>query len=153
MASKSNWIILFLLSFSTEHDQMAAKNIITSHNQIGSKLTLIPVQKAWSGSNIWANSCLTARVKTLKFEVWWHEEVDELGIGSSTGTTCVNVRSDIMDLFAVLFDDNGSSSCSGISSKDNTLTELDPDDGCSCLFVWQWLNRLVFLEKFVSNSG
>ena len=143
----------FLLSFSTEHDQMTAKDIIASDNKVRSELTLVSEQKTGSWGNVRADSGLSARVESLQLKIGRHEEIDELCVCCSSGTASVDVGCDIMYLLAVLFNDYRSSSCSGISGEDNTSFELHSDDGCSCLFVGEWLNCLFLFQELVSEWG
>ena len=78
---------------------------------------------------------LRARRQAVQLQLRRDEVRGRLRVRARAGAATVDARRDVVDLLAVLFDDNRSSSCSGISCKDNTLTEFDPDDGCSCLFV------------------
>jgi len=63
------------------------------------------------------------------------EKVDELGISSCAGSARVNVGSHIVNLLAVLFDDNGASSGSGIGCEHYSVLELDANDGGACFLV------------------
>jgi hypothetical protein len=142
-----------LLSLGAEHHQMAAQDVVAAHDEIGSEIALVPVEKTGSGGDVGADSGLPAGVEALQFEVGGHEEVDELGVCSSACPARVDVGSDIVNLLAVLFDDDGSSSCPRIGSQHHSFCELDADDSSSSLFVRQRLDGLLFLEKLVSNSA
>lgn len=114
---------------------MRAKYVVASDNQIRPEISFVAVQKTSSGSNIGAYSSLSAGVEALQLQVGGHEEVYKLGISSCASTTCIDVGSNIVNLFAVLFDDYGASSGSGICCDDNSISELDAYDGGACFFV------------------
>lgn len=114
---------------------MGTKHVVAAHNEIGAQVALVSVQKTGSGGDVRADSGLPAGVEALQLEIGGHEKIDELGVSGSTGTACVYVGSDIVNLLAVLFDDDGSSSCSGIGSKHDSFGKLHTHDGGSCLFV------------------
>ena len=100
---------------------MCSKDVVTSHDEVGAEMALVPIEQTGGGGDVGADSGLTAGVEALQFEVGGHEEIDELRVCSSACTACVDVRSDIVDLLAVLFDDDGASGGTGISSKYNSV--------------------------------
>lgn len=57
-----------------------------------------------------------------------------------------------MDFLAVLFDHNGSSCGSGVSSKNNSISVLAADDGGACFFMGDGLDDVFILEHLVSES-
>lgn len=85
---------------------MGSKDVEASYDEIGAKLALVPVEETGSGSDVGADSGLSAGVESLKFEVGGHEEVDELCVCSSSGSAGVDVRSDVVDFFAIFFNDD-----------------------------------------------
>lgn len=85
----------------------------------------------------------------MKLEVRGHEEIDELGVSSSASTTCIDVGSNVVNLLAVLFDDDGSSGGSGISGDDDSISILDSDDGGACFFVGDGLDNVLVLKQLV----
>ena len=114
-------------------------------------MTLVSIEKLGGGSDVGADSGLPVTVEPLEFEVGRLEEVDELGIGGSSGTTAVNVGSYVVDLLAVLFDYDGTSCGSGISCEYNSFIVFDSHNGGSCLFVRKWLDNFFLLEELVSE--
>lgn len=54
-----------------------------------------------------------------------------------------------MNLLAVLFNDNRSSSRSGVGGKDDAAIELDSHDGGSCFFIGERLEGLFILKQLV----
>ena len=71
----------------------------------------------------------------MEFEVGTHEKVDELSVSGCSCSTCVDVGSNVVDFLAVLFDHNGTSCGSGVSSKNDSISILAADDGGACFFM------------------
>lgn len=114
---------------------MRAKHVVPAYDKVCAEISFVAVEKAGSRSNIAADSGLSAGVEALQLQVGGHEEVYELGVSSRASTTCIDVRSNIVNLLAVLFDDDGTSSGSGIGCDDDSISELDAYDGGACFFV------------------
>lgn len=86
----------------------------------------------------------------MEFEIGAHEEVDELCVSSCSCSTCINVGSNVVDFLAILFDDNGSTCGTSISSQDDSIFVLASDDGGACFFMRSWVDDVFILEHLIS---
>ena len=77
------------------------------------------------------------------------EEINKLGVGSSSGSTCVDVGCDIVDLFVALLDHDSTSCGSGVGCQHYTVLELDTHDRGACLFMRDGLDVFAF-EKGIA---
>jgi hypothetical protein len=144
-------MVIGLLSFSAEHHQVCSHHVVASHDEVGTQIALIPVEEAGGGGDVGADSGLPAGVEALQFEIGGHEEVDELGVCSCACSACVDVWGDIVDLLAVLFHHNRSSSGTGVCSQYDSISVLHSHDGGSRLLVGERLDCLFFLEELVPD--
>lgn len=112
-------------------------------------MALVSVKQVGSWGNIRADSCLSARVESLKLKIWGHEEIDKLGICSCSCTTGIDVGGDVMDFFAILLNYYRSSCSSGISSKYNSSVILDSDNSGSCFFIGKRFDNFFFFKHGV----
>ena len=140
-----------VLSLSTDHAQMGTQNIVSTDDEISSQLSLILVKHFGSRYDKGADSCLSSTVQSLEFKIGWLEKIDKLSIGSSTGTTAVNVGCNVMNFLAVLLYDDGSTSGSGISSKNDTSVVLDTTNGGTGLFIWHGFDDIFLLKELISD--
>lgn len=130
---------------------MRTQNVVATHDQIGTQMPPIFMQQAGSRGDIATDSGLSARIEALEFEVRTHEKVDELGVCSRAGSACVDVGSNVVNLFAIFFDDDGASGGSGICSEDNPPVKLDSDDGGPCFFVGDGFNGFFILQYLIAE--
>ena len=130
---------------------MRTQNIIPSHDQVGSQISLVPVKELGCGCDEPANSGLPSTIESLEFQVGGHEEVDKLGISGGACPTAVDVGCDVVYFLTVFLYNNGASGSSGIGSKDNSTIILDSDNSGSCFFMGDGLDDFFFDEELVSE--
>lgn len=130
---------------------MRSHHVVTSHNQVCTQISLVPVEETGGGGDVRADSGLSAGVEALQFEIGGHEEVDELGVRGCACSACIDVGGDIVDLLAVLLHHNRSSSGTGISRQHDSVSVLHSHDGGTGLLVGERLDCLFFLEELVPD--
>ena len=120
-------------------------------DQICSQISLISIEKWGGGGDIGADSCLSAWVESLEFEIGAHKEIDKLCVSSCSCSTCINIGSNVVDFLAILFDHNWSTCSTSISSKDDSISVLAADDSGACFFMRSWVDDVFILEHLISE--
>ena len=131
---------------------MPAKGVVAPDDQIGPEVALVPEQKLAGGGDVGADPRLPARVEALQLQVGGHEQVDELCVCGGASSTGVDVWCNVVDLLAVLLNDDGATGGPGVGCQHHSVPELDPHDGGAGLFVGDGLDVFA-VEQFVSECG
>ena len=147
----SNYFRTIILSLCAQHDEVRAEDVVSADDEVGSQMTLIPVEEGGGRGDVAADSGLPAGVEPLEFKIGGHEEVDELGIGCGSGSACVDIGGNVVYFLAVLFNDDGSSGGPGIGSKDDSVSKFASDNGGSCFFMGHGLDDIFVLKHLVSG--
>ena len=108
---------------------MVTLAVNSSCYQMRPQVSMVLIQHAANNCDEGSDSCFPSTVQPLQFQIGGYKQIDELSICSRSRTTTVDVGGDIVNFLAVLFNNNGSSGCSGIGCQNYSIFEEQPYDG------------------------